>query len=544
MARPPPTEEPREPTLAEIAAGTVAPRQVRRVERDRDRRNGRRPVRARRPPSRLWRWLAGLLLLGLVGGGAALGVAGWFLTEAGRSPREWAPYVEQRASGNHWLFVAAAGHLARYLREVDQLDRHGEPAIPALAGASVVRSGTPPSGMARLVTTMAQLEAAVAAAVPGQVIQLVPGTYPLGGRGLRIDRPGAPGAPIVLRAERLGDAVIASSAVEAIKLGAPHWVIENLVVHGVCADHAACEHAVHVVGPAVGTVIRNNRFEDFNAQIKINGEGGAFPDNGRIEGNTLVNRAARDVKAPITPIDLVAASNWRIAGNFIADFQRAFNGGATYGAFMKGAGEGTVMERNVVLCEWKLRAARSPTIGLAVGGGGTFPDAIKRDGGASGNEQAGGVIRDNLIAFCNDVGIYVNKGLRSVVAHNTVLDTAGIGVRFAESTAEVVGNVVDGVVQARDGALVRERDNAGSALLGLFVGLHPARELFRDVAKLDLRWRERPAPVTIDGLRMDLCGNERMGRALPGAFDDYARCRDVSATPAANAPAGPAPRRP
>mgnify|MGYP006188993545 CR=1 FL=1 len=35
-------------------------------------------------------------------------------------------------------------------------------------------------------------------------------------------------------------------------------------------------------------------------------------------------------------------------------------------------------------------------------------------------------------------------------------------------------------------ALLRERDNLGTPLLGLFVGLHPVRDLFRDVAKLDL----------------------------------------------------------
>jgi hypothetical protein len=179
-----------------------------------------------------------------------------------------------------------------------------------------------------------------------------------------------------------------------------------------------------------------------------------------------------------------------------------------------------------------------------VGGGGTWPDAVTRDLGASGLEQTNGVIRDNLIAFCNDVGIYVNKGRRSVVAHNTLLDTAGIGVRFPESSADVVGNVVDGTILARDGGLLRERDNVGTPLLGLFVGLHPVRELYRDVGRLDLRWRERPGQVTIAEWRADLCGVERMGRAMPGAFEDFGPCRAPSATPAAGAPAGPGARRP
>lgn len=545
MARPPAGEGPREPTLAEIAAGKVAPGVVRRAERDRQRRHGREPrIRIRRPRSRIWGWLLGLFLLGLVGGGAALAGVGWFLMDLGRTPREWAPYIQQRASGNHWIFEAVAGKTAGYLLAMDRLERVSEPALPPQAGASVARSGVTPAGMGRLVTNSAQLEAAIAAATPGQVIQLVPGTYQVDGRGFRVTRPGTAAAPIVLRAERLGDVTIASTAEAAFKLSAAHWVVENLVVRGMCEQHKDCEHAFHVVGGASHVVIRNNRMEDLNAQIKINGEGGAFPDHGRIEGNTMTNRAPRDVRGPITPIDLVAASHWKISGNFIADFHRATRGGATYGAFMKGAGEGTVMERNVVLCEWKLPNPRSPTVGLSVGGGGTWPDAVTRDLGASGLEQTNGVIRDNLIAFCNDVGIYVNKGRRSVVAHNTLLDTAGIGVRFPESSADVVGNVVDGAILARDGGLLRERDNVGTPLLGLFVGLHPVRELYRDVARLDLRWRERPGQVTIAEWRADLCGVERMGRAMPGAFEDFAACRGPSATPAAGAPAGPGARRP
>ena len=545
---PPGAPAPREPSLADVAAGTVAPRMFRRAERERrgePPQKRRQVIPARRPRSRIWGWLLALLVLGIVAGGAAAGGLGWYLMEIGRTPREWAPYLQQRAAGNHALFVMGAGKVAGTLEAMDRLERAGEPALPPQAGASVVRSGVAPAGMVKLVTNTQQLEAALAAATPGQVIQLLPGTYGVAGRGLFMSRPGTPLAPIVLRAERLGDVSIESRAVVAFKINAPHWVVENLALRGMCENHRDCEHAFHVVGDATGTVIRNNRMEDFNAHIKINGEGGRFPDRGRIEGNSLSNRVARDTQKPVTPIDLVAASHWRIAGNFIADFQRAYRGPATYGAFMKGEGEGTVIERNVVLCEWKLLRPRSPTIGLSIGGGATFPDSLKRQLGALGVEQVAGVIRDNLVAFCNDVGIYVNKGQRSLIAHNTLLDTAGIGVRFAESSAEVVGNVVDGAILARDAALLRERDNLGTPLLGLFVGLHPVRDLFRDVARLDLRWRERPAQVTIAEWRADLCGVERMGRAMPGAFEDYGKCRDpVTATPATTAPAAPAPRPP
>ena len=534
MAHPPhPAEKPVRPSLADVAQGTGVIAQRRR-----------HPVR--RPPSRLRRRLIVLGVLALLIGIAGLVAIGWFLDDQGRSPREWAPYIERRAQGNNSLFVQVGDLVARTLLRMDRLPRPDEPVIPPSIGAAAARSGTPPTA-ARLVLNPAQLAAALAQATPGQVIQLVPGTWRIDGRGLALNRPGTAAAPITLRAERLGDVTILSSVVEAFKISAPYWTIENLILRGVCGSHSDCEHAVHVVGAGSNAVIRNNRFEDLNAHIKINGEDGLFPDNGRIEGNTFINAEPRNTRNPITPIDLVAASNWRIAGNFIADIQRQGLGSATYGAFIKGSGEGNVMERNMVLCEWKLRRrSYSPNIGLSIGGGGSFPDAIKRDLGRSGNEQSAGVIRDNFIAFCNDVGIYVNKGHRSVIAHNTVLDTAGIGIRFADSTAEVVGNLVDGPLQIRDNAVVRARDNETTNLLGLFVGLHPVHAMFRDAARLDLRWRNRPNTITTGDVRPDLCGAERTGRVLPGAFEDFSRCREPAptATPATRAPAAPEPRPP
>ena len=505
------------PSLADLASATGAPPPSRRG------RSG--PRRPRRAASRLVRWFITLLVLAILGGGGGLIALVWFLDDQGRSPREWAPYLQRRAEGNNNLYVEGAALVADYLQRMERLPRTEDPIIPPLVGAAAIRSGTPPAVMTRLVLNTAQLGAAIAEATPGQVIQLVPGTYALDGRGLVLVRPGTPVAPITLRAERLGDVTLLSSVAEAMKVIAPHWVIENLVVRGVCGAHSDCEHALHVVGGAHYTTIRNNRFEDFNAHIKINGEGGTFPDHGRIIGNTMTNATPRDTRAPITPIDMVGASNWRIAGNFIADFQRKGGGAATYGAFVKGAGEANVMERNVVVCEWKLRRSLGPNIALSIGGGGTFPDAVKRDLGASGLEQAGGVIRDNVLAFCNDVGIYVNKGQRSLISHNTVLDTAGIGVRFPESSAEVVGNLIDGIVQTREGAVVRVRDNEVAPLIGLFIGRHPARDMFRDPARLDLRWRTRPEPISTGEMRADFCGTERTGRVLPGAFEDFGKCR-------------------
>ena len=53
------------------------------------------------------------------------------------------------------------------------------------------------------------------------------------------------------------------------------------------------------------------------------------------------------------------------------------------------------------------------------------------------------MIRSNLVASCSDAGIYLNSAARSRVVHNTLLDTAGIEARFAETSADVEGNLVE-----------------------------------------------------------------------------------------------------
>jgi hypothetical protein len=355
------------------------------------------------------------------------------------------------------------------------------------------------------------------------VIQVEPGHYRFLGYPISFSRAGTEESPSTLRAARLGDVTIDSDTVETFKVSTPFWHFENLTMRGVCGDHTYCEHAFHIVGAATDIVVRNTVLEDYNAHIKINGEGGAWPDRGVIEGNTLIDTAPRNTRNPITPIDSVGASAWRVSGNIIADFVRGDEPGATYGGFFKGAGEDNVFERNLVVCEWKLRGLPGQRVGFSLGGGGTGPD-FRRDLGRTGFEQIGGIIRDNLIAFCSDEAIYVNRSARSVIAHNTLLDTAGVDVRFVESSATVESNIVDGAIRKRDGASLQSWDNAMPYLIGLFAGLHPQRGYYRDLATLDLAWRAPPASLAEAEPRIDLCGRLRGPEALPGAFGDFAAC--------------------
>jgi hypothetical protein len=470
------------------------------------------------------RLAVGAILVCVAGlaGGVAAALALW---QMDRTPREWAAELQRPPLRNQPALGGIAGFAAHWLTRADRLGPAR--AVPVLGslGASAERSGDIPDGRLRPVSSLEELSKAAAAAEPGDVIQLQPGLYHVSGPAIHFGRTGTEAKPITVRAARLGDAVIESDAPETLKVTGPFWRFENLSLRGVCADHTACEHAFHVVAGATGTVIRNNLLADFNAHIKINAEDGLFPDGGVIEGNTLLNTGPRNTANPIVAIDLVAASFWTIRGNVIADFIRApgHGGGPSYGAYVKGEGEGNTIERNLVMCEWKLRDFPGETVGLSLGGGGTGSE-FRREGGASGFEQIGGVIRDNLVAFCSDDGIYVNRSARSVIDHNTLLDTAGIDVRFIESSATVTRNIVDGAIRHRDGATLRAADNASPFLIGLFAGLHPQRGFYRDPATLDLAWRTAPASVAETEPRPDLCGHRRGSEAPPGAFDDYAAC--------------------
>lgn len=461
--------------------------------------------------------VASLAVLGALAGGVVL----WRMD---RTPREWAAELRRPATSGLPVLGAAARATARYLTHADRLAVAGPVALPASLGASADRSGAVPVGPLRTVASLQALAAAVADARPGDVIQIQPGQYRLSDGPIRITQPGTAAAPIVLRAARLGDVVIESDTVQAFKVSAPYWRFENLSLRGVCADHSQCEHAFHVVGAGGFTTIRNNLMTDFNAHIKINAENGVFPDGGLVEGNTMTESAPRVTANPVTPVDLVAASDWVIRGNVITDFIRQdHTSGSTYGAFVKGEGEDNVLERNAVICEWKIRTVPGQRVGLSLGGGGTGM-ALRRLKGRTGFEQLGGVIRDNLIAFCSDDGIYVNRAGRSTVDHNTLIDTAGIDVRFVQSSATVTDNIVDGAIKKRDRASLRSWDNDIPFLLDLFAGLHPQRAYYRDLAVLDLAWRTRPDSVPDPEPRVDLCGNPRGDKALPGAFEDYAGC--------------------
>jgi hypothetical protein len=447
-------------------------------------------------------------------------------------PRELARYVEKRASGHNPLIERTGSWIANELRRPDRgvvapvapdtlsalpVGAHDagprEPAREQAAGGAVVP-----------VLTAAALEEAIARADPGQVITLAPGVYRFGGRAnVDVGRPGRDGAPITVRADVPGTALVEFDMTEGFRVSAPYWTFENLHIRGVCAAQSACEHAFHVVGKAARFVARNNTVVDFNAHFKINGESRDFPDGGVIEGNTLVNRSVRETDSPVTPVDLVAASGWKITGNLIADFVKGQGDRTSFGAFAKGGGADTLIERNVVICEHALRGQPGQRVGLSIGGGGSG-NQYCRDGDCR-VEHFRGAIRANLIQSCSDDGIYVNRGEGVSIAHNTLLDTGGISVRFSRSEALVEGNLIDGLLRARDGARIRSSDNFGTRATQLYFGAHPVRALFRNLEAGSLEWKTVPPRRASGGdTGNDLCDVRRPAPPAYGAIEGVAAC--------------------
>jgi hypothetical protein len=174
-----------------------------------------------------------------------------------------------------------------------------------------------------------------------------------------------------------------------------------------------------------------------------------------------------------------------------------------------------------VWCEQSLANQPGERVGLSLGGGATGA-AYCRDGRCI-TEQAGGIVRANLILACSDVGLYLNSAASSRIEDNTLLDTAGIDVRFASSSATLDGNLVDGPIRSRDGGLLHLGDNRSAPVWQSFAGWHPVRKLFMDAAGADLRWRDAAPARARDAAGVDVCGGERRRRAY-GAFDDFTAC--------------------
>jgi hypothetical protein len=440
-----------------------------------------------------------------------------------RSPMELVRYAERRLIGHPRLqsLFGPALDMARQLHEREPppnlptlgkgqqahalraagYDAAGRPRQVSSAAPKTV--GTPP---AVVLSSVESLTAAMLSAAPGQVLEVAPGSYTLS-RNLATGNAGSPEQPITLRAAKPGTVEFVLMAPEGVRVTQPYWVFENLNWRGACPRHDDCEHAFHIAGRARGTTVLNNRSQDFNVHFKINGENGAWPDDGLLQFNSMVNLVPRVTDLPVDVVNVNGASGWQIIDNHMQRIVKVAGNRTSYGLCIKGAAQQTRIERNLVVCTPERISQPGLRVGISLGCGGSGGEYC-RDGRCE-VEAADSAVVNNVVAHCNDFGIDLNRARDVLVAHNTLVNTAGIDARRDRTRAVAVGNLLEGRLRNRDAAVLEQRDNTRIGSLDLLLNAPDA---------LDLRWNEasdgaRATPET----ERDFCGQRRPPLSPPGA---------------------------
>ncbi len=370
-------------------------------------------------------------------------------------------------------------------------------------GNETTEAGAP----TRQVATVEALQAALADARAGDTVEIAPGTY-------RIDSPlftgraGEPGRPITLRAARLDSVHLLVTVPIGLVINRPHWLVENLEMRGDCAAQARCEDAIRVIGPAFSTVIRNNRFSEFNVHVKVAGDDGTWPDDGLLQFNAFVNEQPRSTDTTVAAVDIAGADDWQVVDNLVKGSVKSGGNAISFGVTLSGGGSRGRVERNLVVCTPHGISQPGLRVGISVGGVGRAKGRSCRDGRCEA-EHWDAVVANNVVAHCNDVGIDVNHSQRTLVAFNTLVNTLGVLVREKPSTATVQGILLEGSIRIRNGGELRQDHNLIVSRLG---------DVLADPDALDLRWRELPAMLPAHPMVSgDFCARRRPNANPPGA---------------------------
>lgn len=389
------------------------------------------------------------------------------------------------------------------------------PTVSACSGSQMKRI---------IVSSSAEITNAINQAKAGDSIEIQPGTYRIQ-NAFSLNSSGTSTLPVCLRATTANLVIIESESKDymALKVSGTFWIIENLTIKGICASDDLCEHAIQIKETAGNTVVRNNTLTDFNAQIKGSATAQISSDNVVIEGNHIFDSRPRMTSNPTTKIDVVGGKYWLIRGNFIHDFEKAQGDNVSYAAFLKGYSRFGIFENNVVSCA--LNFSGGTRVGLSFGGGTTGAQFCWDYDAATGKgcafEHESGIMRNNLVLNCSDVGILIRDTNKSLITNNLVIDTAGIDSLLDTGhpvpTSEVSRNIVLGQIRDRNGAVSIKQNNLvttdRSALASWFKNIDQYNYEYVNSALL----KDIASPAA--EVTTDLCGGLRAGPLDLGPFD-------------------------
>jgi hypothetical protein len=384
---------------------------------------------------------------------------------------------------------------------------------------------------AQTVSTEAELRAAFGSAAPGSVITLADGTYTLSDK-LETAQDGTAIQPITVRAAHLRRALIVSNgAEEAIHVVNGWWRFEGLHIQ----VSSNSTYGFKLEGNGHDAVISKDLIElEPGSEAGVKGAGGPtapWPDNAVVEFTEIF------FTAPTTyflaeGLDAVAVHNWLIKNNVVHGIRTAANSVA-YGLMTKGNCQGTIMEDNLLYDNF---------IHLSFGGGGTAPQWF-RDGDST-YESRGGIMRNNVTLNSDDVAVYLYLANGAKVYNNTFFNSfmgcgtgcSTIDVRLAGSTADIRNNILDKVINDREGGAHTEGTN-------LTLATPTDGTWFVDAANRDMHLRPGTPPVdhgaTLVDVPLDFDGHIRpAGPAYDvGAFElgSFAPPMDAGISSAADA---------
>jgi hypothetical protein len=362
---------------------------------------------------------------------------------------------------------------------------------PAAAGPAIPPAPlSAPAGTVVNVSTVAQLQNAVASIASNTTIVIAPGTYNLTGTlyingsftnvGIR----GATG--------NRGDVVIVGKGMHAgSDGGVPFGIWAGGNVRGVTIANLTIRdvyyHPIMLNAGAQSPLIHNVRLVNAGQQfIKASPDGsGGGVDNGIVEYSIMeYDTTARDDYT--NGVDVHTGENWIIRHNLFRNI-RAPQGALAGPAILmwNGSTNTTVDGNTFVDCQ------REIALGL-----------IER----TPNDHSGGVVKNNFIArtIAGDSAIYVADSPNTQVLHNSIFISGTyanpIEYRFAHTTGVVIANnVLDGQIAARDGATGAVSGNYPSATAALFVNPAAGDLHLRPTATVLLnRVATPPAPAGVD----------------------------------------------